>query len=181
MSQFAVFPNLFTPRLALRQLKTDDGQALVALRSDDVVNRYLDRPKAVILPETCEFINKINSGIIKNELFYWAITLINDDKLIGTICYWNINADRSEAEIGYELDPEYHGKGLMREAMAKVIEYGFQTASFKVITAYTNVDNHSSIKLLERTSFNIDQNLTNKHKNDEEYSNLLVYSLFNNA
>ena len=38
----------------------------------------------------------------KNEVVLWGITLKGDDKVIGSICYWNILEDELKAEIGYE-------------------------------------------------------------------------------
>lgn len=144
MDQSSGFPNLFTSRLALRKLKTEDDQALLTLRSDDIVNRYLNRPKATTLLQVREFINKINIAVDKNDSFYWAITLPDTDRPIGTICLWNISEDRTEGEIGYELDPVFHGRGLMQEAISKVIDFGFHNVGFKLIIAYPDRDNANS-------------------------------------
>src|SRR5437868_13096004 len=116
---FTPFPNLITERLFLRQLKIEDANEIFTLRSSDEVNRFLDRPKATTIDEARQFINKINDGINKNESVYWAITFKNDSKLIGTICYWNISKENDRAEIGYELQPRYQGKGIMQEAILK--------------------------------------------------------------
>ena len=40
---FTPFPVLKTQRLTLRQLINDDDKEIYALRSDDHVNKYLDR------------------------------------------------------------------------------------------------------------------------------------------
>jgi len=42
--RFSPFPVLTTDRLILRQLTSLDAAAIFALRSDERVNRYLDRP-----------------------------------------------------------------------------------------------------------------------------------------
>ena len=84
------FPHITTERLMLRQLTADDAVDIAILRSDEIVNKYLDRKATTGIDEANRFINKINTGINNNECFYWAIALKNNNSLIGTICYWNI-------------------------------------------------------------------------------------------
>src|SRR5665213_2420913 len=136
-----LFPLLATDRLILRKLEMNDADELLKLRSDESVNKYLDRPKSITFNETLEFINKIETALSKNESFYWAISLKDNSKLIGAICLWNLDKENSRAEIGYELLPVYQGKGLMQEALSKIIEFGFQTLGFKTIVAYPNAYN----------------------------------------
>lgn len=83
----------------------------------------------------------------------WAITLKEDTKLIGTICFWNIQKEHYRAEIGYVLHPDFQRKGIMQEAIAEVIKFGFQVMKLHSIEANTNPNNTSSIRLLERNKF----------------------------
>jgi ribosomal-protein-alanine N-acetyltransferase len=57
---FTPFPILTTERLTLRQLSTDDGQNIFALRSDTEINKYLDRQASKTIEDAINFINKIN-------------------------------------------------------------------------------------------------------------------------
>ena len=152
---FSPFPVLATERLILRQLEITDCKALFALRSDDSVNKYIDRPKSTSIDDAKQFIKKINHGIGKNEWIYWAITLRNDNQLIGTICLWNISEEYAVAETGYELQPNFQGVGIMQEAFSKIIDYGFQTMKIKTIKAFTHVGNLKSSQLLEKHNFKI--------------------------
>ena len=163
---FTPFPNLTTERLTLRQLEIQDADELFALRSDEGVLKFLDRPKAASIDDAIQFIEKINNAIKKDESVYWAISLKNNHKLIGTICYWNISEDNSTADIGYELQPFYQGKGIMQEAVVKVISYGFETMKLNSINADLHPDNSPSVKLLERNGFV----LTGKSENTVIYS-----------
>jgi ribosomal-protein-alanine N-acetyltransferase len=95
------FPVLKTERVILRKLDVEDADELLKLRSDDGVNKYLDRPKTITHNEAIEFIDKIDDGINNNQWFYRAISLKNDSKLIGSICLWNIDRENSLAEVGY--------------------------------------------------------------------------------
>lgn len=153
MISFTPFPILATERLILRQLEIQDEHEIFFLRSDERVNKYLVAPKPRTVEEAREFINKINTGIINNEWAYWGITLKDENKLIGTICFWHISIEENKAEIGYVLHPDLQGKGIMQEAFVKVIGYGFEKMKLGSAEAVLNPDNSRSIALLKRNGF----------------------------
>lgn len=150
---FSSFPILKTSRLILRQLEPDDVYDLYALRTNDVVNRYIDRPKPQALDEVDSFIKTINRGISQNEWLYWAIILKKEKQLAGTICLWQFSPEKNAIELGYELLPQFQGKGIMQEAFEAVANYGFQQLRLQSMEAYTHPDNTSSIVFLERNGF----------------------------
>ena len=147
------FPKLVTDRLVLRELRMEDAEEIYLLRSDESVNALIDRATATSIEDAYSFINKILSAQNNNESIMWVIALKDDPKLIGTICCWNIVKEKDEAEVGYELLPPYHGKGIMHEALKKVIAYGFDILKLKKIVAEPKNINLNSIKLLEKCGF----------------------------
>ena len=161
---FTPFPVLKTERLTLRQLVSSDDNEIFALRSNDNVNKYLNRKPSKSIDDARTFIQTINSSIERNESIYWAITWNGTDKLIGTICLFDFSGDNLKAEIGYELLPDFQGKGIMQEATSKVIDFGIQHIGLKSIEAYTHVENQNSTNLLEKLNFKrdgvADENLT---------------------
>ena len=166
---FKPFPVLKTERLTLRQLVSSDANEIFALRSDPNVNKYLDREPAKSMDDAKTFIKIINENIQKNDSIYWAITLSNKDKLIGTICLFNFLDDNKLAEIGYELLPGYQGLGIMQEATSKVIDFGIQHIGLNSIKAYTHSENQRSTRLLEKFNF--------KKENDTTEGNLMLFLL----
>lgn len=178
---FTPFPTLTTARLMLRQLSTDDANKIFAIRSDERVNKYLDRTGCKTLEEARQFIDKINTGIANNECIYWAIALKNKPGLIGTICLWNISKEQSKAEIGFELLPDYQGKGFMQEAVTAVIEYGFKTMKLSLIEGVVDPNNARSIKLMEKNNFRLVTNTRNSNPDDESIPNTVVYELINDS
>ena len=150
---FTPFPVLKTERLTLRQLKSSDAEEIFTLRSNDIVNKYLDRKPSKSIDDAKNFINAIDENIQRNNSIYWAITLNGIDKLIGTICLFDFSNDHSKAEIGYELLPGFQGKGIMREATLKVIDFGIHHMGLTSIEACTHSENESSTSLLEKLDF----------------------------
>ncbi|MCB0397481.1 MAG: GNAT family N-acetyltransferase [Flavobacteriales bacterium] len=166
------FSELETERLVLRRLKPSDWEMISYLRSDEVVNRYVNRPPAESKEKALEFIAKIDDGINNRVSWYWVITEKNNDKMIGSICLWNLSEDRKAAEVGYDLSPEFHGKGIMNESLQSVLAFGFNVQNLDLIEAYTHADNESSRRLLERNGFTIVEG-----KKDEYDEMNVVYSL----
>ena len=171
------FPSMETKRLSLRQLDMNDENEIFALRSDDIVNKHLGRPKAKSIQDARDFITKIKAGVNNNQSLFWAISFKEEEKLIGTICLWNFSEQRDTAEIGYELLPPFHGKGIMQEAFLKVIEFGFDTLQLKKIEAWTVTQNDGSIKILERNHFKRDHEAESTIDRNTEGPDLIIYSL----
>jgi ribosomal-protein-alanine N-acetyltransferase len=158
---------LETTRLLLRELKETDVSAIFSLRSNEQVNQFINRPTAKDPEEAKAFIQKIT----ENKSYYWGITLKENGKMIGTICFWNLSANRKRAEIGYELHPDYQGKGYMDEAMKEVIAFAFRS-DFTCLEAHTHKDNHASTKLLLKHGF-----IHDEERKDPENPSIMIFSL----
>lgn len=152
---FIPFPRLATARLILRQLEERDAPEIFLLRSNEMVNQFINRPKAESINDANQFIHNINANIEKNLALYWAIVPKNDTKLAGTICLFNFDDKENKVEIGYELLPDHQGMGIMQEAFASVVAYCFEHMNLERIEAFTHAQNASSIKLLEKNDFTI--------------------------
>lgn len=147
------FPILKTKRLLLRKLTANDVKQIFYLRSDEIVNQYILRPKQNDNNEAFKFIKDRNDDVENGKIFYWAISLKEQEELIGTICLWNFSEDKTVVEIGYDLHPDYFHKGIMTEAIHEVINYGFCQLKLKSIEAFTHKENTNSVKLLNKSGF----------------------------
>lgn len=174
---FTPFPNLATERLNLRQLRSEDENEIFKLRSDERVMKFIAKPKYKTMEEAREFIDRINKGISKNEWIYWGITLRNENTLIGTICLWNISEEHFRADIGFELSPDFQGRGMMQEAMTLVLDYGFKIMKLHTIEANVNPNNLPSIKLLERNNFIREAYFKENFYYDGKFLDTAIYSL----
>jgi ribosomal-protein-alanine N-acetyltransferase len=152
---FTPFPILETERLILRQPSPDDKHEVFALRSNEIVNRHLDRPIAKSVDDAVKHMEKINGMFRNKELISWVINLKGSKKQIGDLGFLYFSPEKQQAEIGYQLLPEYHGKGIMTEAVEKVIEFGAKNIGLRKILAVTTEANISSVKLLKNFGFRL--------------------------
>src|SRR5689334_22699067 len=112
---FSIFPVLKTSRLVLRELSAQDALQIHSLRSDPKIASMTGRVPSTGIEDAMVHIYKVKKLVENNVSVYWAISLLEDPTLIGTICLWNFDLENAVVEIGYELLPEFQGKGIMRE------------------------------------------------------------------
>ena len=174
---FKKFPQLITERLVLRNIENTDAELIHKLRSDEVVNKFVGRDNSSTLEKANEFILKIQNLVEKNEGLYWIIRLKENNDLIGTVCLWNFDLENEIVEIGYEMLPEFQGRGIMSEAIKAVIIYVFEEMKAKIITAFPSSDNINSVNILEKLNFEFeDKKYNNTHEN---VNNIATYTLRN--
>ena len=150
---FSPFPIINTERLVLRQLSENDADSVYALRTNKEVLKYIDRPQSRNQGDGLAFIKRITKSVNNSTAMYWVIALKDSTKLIGSICLWNFSKDIKTAEVGFELFPGYQGRGIMSEALKAVLDFGFNSAMFNTIEAFTHKDNLGSKNLLVKFGF----------------------------
>lgn len=153
-TNFSPFPEIKTKRLLLRRMTDADASALFSLRTNDKVMQFIGREKMEAIEEAETFIQKINASVDANESIMWAITLAEEPgTMIGTICFWNIQKDHYRAEVGYVLHPGFWSKGIMKEAVQAVVDFGFNEIKLHGIEGHINPENVVSGIVLERCGF----------------------------
>src|SRR5579872_579950 len=116
---------LKTERLVLRPLNISDISAMHEIKSDaEVTEQYGVEPNSSV-EETRKWVEARIADYAARDSIFWILTLKGNDRAIGSICYWNFEPSLRCAEIGYELSRTFWSKGIMSEALAAVILFGF--------------------------------------------------------
>lgn len=174
---FTPFPELKTGRLLLRKLQRTDADEMFFLRTNEDVLRYIGREPTKTIAEAEEFINKINKAVDENESILWGIAFLNEPStIIGTICIWNFQTEHYRGEIGYILHPDHWRKGLMKEAINAVVDYGFSILGLHSIEAQLNPENKGSSAVLESTGFTKEGHLKENFYFNGEFRDTAIYS-----
>lgn len=176
---FSPFPELETERLSLRRTIPEDANVIFAIRSNPEMMKYIPRPLVTNIDEASEHIAMINEKIESNEGINWAICLKDDSKMIGIIGHYRIKPEHYRAEIGYMLHPDFHGKGYITEAIAKVVDYGFDVMKLHSIEAIVDPDNEVSSKVLEKNGFVKEAHLKENEFYDGKFLDTVIYSKLN--
>lgn len=174
---FSLFPQITTERLLLRRTTEHDAAEIFFLRSNENVMKYIDRPRALSMQDAEDFLDIINKSLDGNDGITWAIALKeNPLKLIGTIGYWRVKKEHYRAEIGYMLNPAFWKKGIMKEAILAVLDYGFNAMRLHSIEANINADNAPSAGVLEATGFIKEAHFKEDFFFDGIFRDTIIYS-----
>jgi len=176
---FSPFPNLETERLLFRRVDANDINEIFALRSNPETMKYIPRPLVKTDEDALEHIAMIDSKIDSNEGINWAITLKDNPKLIGVIGHYRIKPENYRAELGYMLLPEYHGKGIVSEAVKEAVKYGFQVMKLNSLEAIIDPDNHASAKVLEKNGFVKEAHFIDYEFFEGRFLDTVIYSILN--
>ncbi len=148
-----MIPSLTTERLILRPVKPEDNESLFALRSDPEQMRFIPRPLAQTIADADKLLNDMLTGIENNTSINWAATIKGNDRCIGVMGFYRIYPEHFRAEVGYMLLPEHQRKGLMQEALAALVNYGFTEMNLHTVEAVTDPENIASQKVLLNLGF----------------------------
>jgi RimJ/RimL family protein N-acetyltransferase len=136
----------------LRPLRSSDAAALHAYLRDPVVTELTSYP-AVSMPMVESMIERSLTRWAAGEPSRWGIALPHDDEIVGTCGFNEWSQAHRWAELAYDLAQAHWGKGLMRQAVAAVLEWAFRQDQVDRVQAFVRVDNRRSERVLERSGF----------------------------
>lgn len=168
-----------TDRLRLRELVQNDWRRILAYQSDSRYLRFY--PWSERKPEDVK-------GFLQNFLrwkeekprikFQFAITLRNDeDILIGNCGLRKSSADAWEADIGYEIDPNYWGMGYGTETAQALLSFGFRELALHRIWAHCIADNAASAQVLEKVGMRWEGQLRENEWMKGRWWDTLIYGI----
>lgn len=88
-----------------------------------------------------------------DEATDWAFTVFHEDSVAGSISLMGYEALSDLAEIGYWMRSDLTGRGLMTEAAAAIVDFGFQEIRCHRLELLAAVDNIGSIRVAEKLGF----------------------------
>jgi RimJ/RimL family protein N-acetyltransferase len=142
---------LETERLILREFIIDDWTAVLAYQSDPLYLRYYhwsDRTPGNVMAFVNMFLDWQRER--PRTKFQLAIVPKGHKQLIGNCGIRVNNVDLREANIGYELNSQFWGKGYATEAALAILRFGFEELGMHRIIANTLAVNKGSARVLEK-------------------------------
>ncbi|WP_433810452.1 GNAT family N-acetyltransferase [Flavobacterium johnsoniae] len=177
---FNPFPVIETERLLLRRITNDDVNEVFELRSNPETMKFIPRPLVKDNEDALLHIAMIEEKIETNIGINWAITLKDNPKLLGIIGYYRMQPENYRAEIGYMLSPDFHGKGIIPEAVNALLKYGFENLKLHSIEAVIDPENYASEKVLQKCGFVKEAHLRESEFWEGKFLDKVIYSLLNN-
>ncbi|TMW71049.1 GNAT family N-acetyltransferase [Alteribacter natronophilus] len=171
------FPELETNRLRL--VKIDEKHVTpyfnIMKRAD--VMKYYGMDALETIEQAAAIVASFGQTFEAGRGIRWGIIHKEDSEFAGTIGLNALNMFSKRTEIGYELHPDYHNRGIMSEALGHVLKYTFEELDLYRTGAVTFPENEASTGLLKRFGFRQEGTLRGYLYQGGRSHDALVFSL----
>lgn len=169
------FPTLNSARLHLRRASRDDVDRYYVILSDPRVTKYINLPDSPSLERVEKFVRWMRKAYASGKACAWLIQIQGEDQVIGAIRIDRISRSSVYGTIGYELHPDYWGKGYASEAVTAVCDCAFGQFGLNRLEAWTLPGNESSDKVLVKCGFSYEGTLRQRSKFKGRFHDLRMY------
>ena len=172
------FSELRTPRLVLRELNPPVARHLFNNHTGPEIFHLLgcSSEQDYLAIKERYWVN-----FIDNPRLSFRTWLMIDPKtggLIGDIGFHSWWLRHNYAEAGYGIWDEFHkGKGLMSEAMERILEVGFEEMKLQRVEAFVLPGNKPSIRILQKFGFRREGLLRRRFCSEGKMEPTLAFSL----
>jgi RimJ/RimL family protein N-acetyltransferase len=163
------FTHLQTPRLTIRRVTPADLSRYMDYRTYPY-DMTEDRARSLI-----DRMQGLDPGV-PGQWFLFGVELAESHILIGDCAFLVSQEEPREAELGYILDPAYHGKGLAFEAASAVLDYAFDAFNLHRVIAHVDIENAPSIRVLERLGFRREAHFVRNYWFKEKWIDEYLYA-----
>lgn len=175
------FTELRGDRVTLRRLKLADVKPFVAHRSDPDVARYQSWEAPYPLADGERLIKAMQREHpdTPGQWFQFAVVLSSTGELIGDCGTKSDAADPRQAEIGYTIAKQQHGRGYGIDTVRTLFGYLFENRDKHRVTASCDPRNAGSIRLLERIGMRREGHTLESSWFKGERADDLLYAMLN--
>lgn len=153
---FSRIPTIYTERLTLRRMKPSDAEDMFDYAKRQDVTEYLRWYPHQSVKYTSDYLRYVSARYKLGDFSDWAVVEKESGRMIGTCGFTSFDLPHNSAEIGYVLNPDFHGRGYATEAAARVIEFGFTELGLHRIEARFMKDNTASLRVMEKLGMTLE-------------------------
>ena len=176
-SVFSSLPVLETRRLRLRPLTMRDERDMYRYASDPEVSRHVLWDAHESPRDTRSALRSAIRQYRSGAPGSFAIERRSDRRMIGTIGFMWINCEHRSTEVGYSLARDCWNFGYATEALAAVLDFGFDTLGLHRIEAQHETDNPASGRVMEKCGMTLEGTLRGRVFNKGRFSDVRLYAI----
>ncbi|RZN82115.1 MAG: N-acetyltransferase [Winogradskyella sp.] len=148
------FPLIKTNRLLLREIIDADLENIFnGLSNPNVIKHY------GISFDTIDATKEQMSWFADDKQLWWAICALDNKTFYGAVGLNDINPKENKAEIGLWLLPEFWGKGIMKEVLPLITNYGFKQLKLHRIEGFVETENSNCKKAMSKLDFEYEKTI----------------------
>jgi len=161
-----------TNRIIVRKLSINDSELLFKYSQEEITKRELPDEVFDNIIETKETIKHFISNYDDKYPLVYGIILKKNNIIIGHIGLSEIDKG---IEIGYAIATEYQNNGYMSEIIIQFANWIKNVLRIEKIYGITKSENTASWKILEKSGFEIEEEVVNKNYFEGKYK-VKIYS-----
>lgn len=158
----------------LRLIEDSDAEALHALIDRNRERLYWLKPDYSI-EDTKQFVSRDRQAYADNKGFRAGIWV--RQQLVGSIRYNSIDWANRSTELGYWIDAESEGKGLIARSCRVLIDYAFEVLRLNRVVIQCNVGNPRSCAIAEKLGFTREGIARESFRARDVYLDTIIYGL----
>lgn len=162
----------------VRLLRAEDADSLydVTIRNREFLSPWMSWTDRVIdVSDTYGFLRAAEKEAYEHTAFKAGIW--RHGTLIGCIDLHQIDWSNANARIGYWLDKDHTGHGIMTRAVHLLVEYAFEALDLHRIEIHVALENHRSRRIAERLGFAMEGVLRQVQRLRGQYYDHALYAL----
>ncbi|MCM0599089.1 GNAT family N-acetyltransferase [Periweissella fabalis] len=109
----------------------------------------------------------------------YLANIVIDDQIVGQVEIHNISANNHRGEVGYWLDSEFQGRGIMTYAVRQVINYAFEELHLHRLELITDVANEASQQVARRLGWKKEAYLSDYLISGDGYQDAVLFCKIN--
>lgn len=169
------FPIIKTERLLMRQfIESDIDNVFKGLSDPDIIKYYgisFDSLEA-----TKEQMNWFSNLEKEESGIWWAICSLDNKIFYGAGGLNSLIKEYKKAEIGFWLLTDFWRKGIMKEAMPLICNYGFESLKLHRIEGFVDSENINCKSAMNKLNFQHEGTMRDCEIKDGRFISLDIYA-----
>lgn len=148
-----------TPRLTMREIRTDDAAFILELVNDPAWVRFIGDKKVKTLEDARGYIERGPRALYKRYGFGLWLVEVKDGGEPAGICGLVKRETLADVDIGFAFLPRHRARGYACEAAEATLDYARRVLGLTRIVAIASPDNDRSSRLLEKIGLRFEHTL----------------------
>jgi|SRR5690554_5956786 len=170
--------DLETNRLILRRVRLEDVEDMFNnYTSSKEVTKYLSWKPHQTVNVTKKYVNHLLENYLRDNYYEWVIELKQINQIIGAIGANEINEKLKMIHIGYCLGEKWWNKGIMTEALTRVLSFFFEEVEVNRIEAIYDSKNIASGKVMMKCNMKYEGTLRQRGLSNQGLFDTSYYAI----
>ena len=139
----------------LREWRSEDLDDLIRLLDEPDIARWTPMPSPFDVEAGIAYLSRAHQGRVKGQRIQLAITAGDDDRPLGEVLLFGVDAGLREAELGYLVGAPYRRRGLASAALTLLSGYAHGTLGLRRLLLRIDPGNTASTAVARRCGYRL--------------------------